>query len=273
MTATQKLHPARRLIRAIASLLSLGTAICGAVIVSAAWTLSAKLDGQYKTNLEALGGTINELDRTIAALKMDTTAFNEYLNILREHLGEIGNEVDSLNREADKLSKLAGISAPQILSDSSKILIEVSKMTRQSANDLGSIPKDPLAYQRANLYSSAGSLDSLSNTLNSTSTEIGKSIKEVGSATQNTLTNSKLVLEASSEQIAILQNGSLKRLPTTLEALSLQLQAHLRLIDSSYDLVRQAINPIMALGFALFFIGLRGIFVNSNSGISNSPPV
>ncbi len=250
--------------RALFFLSALAIAICGAVIVSTGWTLRTQLNGHYQTNLEALTVTINELDQTIAALQRDTVAFNDYLRTLREQLGKIGDDVDSLNKETDKLSKLAGVAAPQILSDSSKMVDESSKIVRQTANDLGKIPNDLLATQRASMYAISGSLNSISAALNSTSTEIGKSITETGSATQSTLVISKIVLEASEEQLADLQNGSLKRLPTTMAALSDQLQVHLQLIRSSYDLVRQVTTPIIALGLGLLFIGLRWMLVNLN---------
>jgi len=250
-------------------ILSLGITICGVAIIITGWNLRSKLEGPYQRNLQALSVTINEMDIGVKALQKDTLSFDTYLVTVQAELKQTKGSVNTLNGEVSKLILVAGTDAPKVLTDCALSLKEASKMIKKTSNQAGEIWKDPLADQRKSLYSIAGNLSSTSSTLQSVSTEIGGMTRQIGKATTQSLKSSVIVIEATDKHLGMLRNGSLKQVPATMTALSSQLQTHLHLIESSYDLLRKITLPILLLGIWCILSGIRGMI--RPLGIPSSP--
>jgi hypothetical protein len=260
-TDTMKVLISGRFNHSITRALALGTALCGAAIVYTGWNLHFQASGPFKKNLDALAATIKELDRTIIDLRRDFGSFNGYLGTLRDNLKITKSNTCALEMESGKFIVLIGTSTPKLLADTARLIQEASKISRTTADQAGQIPTDPLNSQRKSMYNIAGTLTDSAGTLETVSSDIAAQAIKVEEITKSSFETAESVLEASSGQIEILTDGSLKHVPVVMESMAEQLNAHLQLIESSYNLVQRVTIPIIAVGLGFFFIGLRGMLL------------
>ena len=244
---------------AIIRVIALATLVCGLVIIHNGIFFLVRTSRPYKENLDALSSTIKELDKTIVGLRDDVRGFDNYLAALGNSLNRTESDIGDMDNAASAFIDLAGNSTVAILGKSSSALNEGAKALRTSADQAGSIPKDPLASQRANLYSIAGSCEGVASTMEKSASDIEKQAKQFGKITASGLGTARASLKTTSEQIEMLKDGSLKHVPVVMESMSSQLNSHLRLIEESYALLLQVTIPVLAIGFGFVCIGLRSL--------------
>jgi len=241
---------------------SFGTALCGFVIVYNGVLLHARSAGPFKENLDALSGTIKELDKTIVDLRGEIKAFDGYVGALMGSLKQTKRNIDSLNKETGEFVGLVGTKAPELIANSSDLINDAAKALRETADQLGyMVPWDLAASQRAIMYKMAGTAEDSAKTLGSAASDVGRLAGEIGGTTRSSLQTAGSLLNATNEQIGMLKDGTLQHVPAVMESTSKQLKAHLQIIDSSYDLVRRVTIPLVAVGLCFVFVGLRGLLL------------
>lgn len=241
------------------TILAAGTVACGVIITVSGWQLEADLNGPFRDNLAAMEKTIQELDQTIKKAGADVAQFDAYLGEVQKQLLAIQSGMGTTNGKVSDLVMLAGQSSRKVLVDASSSLNDASHMLRVTANQAGEIPFDPLADQRSDMYSMAGTLKSTSRTLKTTAESLTKMTGEFGEAAQSLIAEAQKTVEATADQIGVLKVGSFRQIPQTLSAASDQMHAHLKMLSASSHLVVQCCRPVMALGLGVLLLGLRDL--------------
>ena len=115
------------------------------------------------------------------------------------------------------------------------------------------------------MYRMAGTLTGSAGTLGAVSSDIAELAKQIGNTTSTSIVTAETVVASTDKQINMFQDGSLKHVPAIMESLSAQMNTHLLLIESSYDLLRRVTVPIIAIGLGFLFIGMRSMLLSRAS--------
>jgi hypothetical protein len=250
-----------RLIDHFTRLLALGVMGCGATICYSGLSFLSQSTQPFQENLRALSGTIQELERTVVDLRKQSGSLDAYFETLERSLAKTKADLQLIDSAAIEFLKLAGNSSAKLMNETAEAATNASKLMHDTANEAGAIPFDPLAEKRKLLYSMAGNFTSIATDLKVTATGISDQTLQFQKLASSSLATSRQVIGSTEEQVAILREGPVERMPIVLEALSKQLSAHVKLIDASYGLLNQVSQPIIAVGVGFILLGLRGLLM------------
>lgn len=234
---------------------------CGATICYSGLSFLSQSTQPFQENLRALSGTIQELDRTVVDLRKQSGSLDAYFETLEQSLAKTKADLQLIDSAAIEFLKLAGNSSAKLMNEMAQAATNASKLMHDTANEAGAIPFDPLAEKRKLLYSMAGNFTSIATDLKVTATGISDQTLQFQKLASSSLATSRQVIGSTEEQVAILREGPVERMPIVLEALSKQLSAHVKLIDASYSLLNQVSQPIIAVGVGFILLGLRGLLM------------
>ncbi len=179
--------------------------------------------------------------------------------------------LDQIDNQAAELFELTGTSSVKLLNESAGAMTNASKLVRDTANQAGSIPFDPLADQRKSLYSMSTNFRAISSELKVVATEMGKQTTSFKKITSSSLATAKSIVKTTETPINLFRTGPVERMPDVLESLSKQLAAHVKLIDASYGLLMQLSLPVIAVGIGFMLLGLWGLLMR-RSPVTNFIP-
>ncbi|MFZ4595834.1 MAG: hypothetical protein ACOYOF_16365 [Verrucomicrobiaceae bacterium] len=242
-------------------LLALGVITCGAIICHSGLSFLSQSTQPFQENLHAIKETIRELDLTIVGLRNQSTAFNEYLVFVEQSLTATKLNLDQIDNQTAELFDLAGSSSVKLLNESADAATNASKLVRETANQAGGIPFDPLAEQRSALYAASKNFKTISSELNVLAVEISGQVAAFKKISSISLATAKSIVDTTEPQIKLLRTGPVERMPDMLKALSEQLGAHVKLIDASYGLLNKVSQPVIAVGVGFILLGLRGLLM------------
>jgi|GEM_PF-3460610 len=260
-----------RAIHWLTRLLALGITACGAVICYSGISFLSQSTQPYQENLRAIKGTIQELDATVVQLRNQSEAFNKYLEFLEASLAENKLTLDQIDKQSAELFDLVGTSSVKLLNESSTTMKDASEGIRNAADRAGKIPYDPLKEERNTAYTLSGHLTVLSSELKSRATDISGQVANFKKITSSSLASAKLLVKTTEPQIKLLRTGAFAHMPNLLGALSMQLAAHVKLIDSSYDLLMKVSLPVIAAGVGFMLIGIWGLLTRRSLETTSIP--
>lgn len=252
-------------------LLAFGITGCGAVICYSGISFLSQTTQPFQENLRAIKGTIQELDVTVVQLRNQSDVFNKYLEFLELSLAENKLTLDQIDKQSAELFDLAGTSSVKLLNESAAATMNASKLVRDTAGQAGNIPFDPFAAQRKSGYAISGNLSAISSDLKGLATDISGQVADFKKITSSSLASAKLLVKTTEPQIKLLRTGAFERMPNLLGALSMQLTAHVKLIDSSYDLLMKVSLPVIAAGGGFMLLGIRGLFTRRSQVTTSIP--
>lgn len=239
-------------------LFAFGITICGAVICYSGISFLYQSTQPYQENLRAIKETIQELDATVVQLRNQAEVFNKYLEYLELSLAENKLTLDQIDRQSAELFDLVGTSSVKLMNESATAMADASADIRNTADQAGGIPLDPFAAQRKAGYTLSGHLTVISSELKKGATDISGQVADFKKITSSSLASAKLLVKTTEPQIKLLRTGAFERMPKLLGALSMQLTAHAKLIDSSYDLLMKVGLPVIAAGVGFMLLGIWG---------------
>jgi hypothetical protein len=252
-------------------LLAVGIIGCGAVISYSGIAFLAQSSEPFQENLRAIKGTIQELDTTVVGLRNQSDAFDKYLEFLELSLADTKLSLDQIDKQSSELFDLTGTSSVKLLNESAAAMTNASKLVRDTANQAGGIPFDPLAEQRKSLYAMAGNFRAISSELKVVATKMGEQTTEFKKITASSLATAKSMVKTTETPINLFRTGPVERMPDVLESLSKQLGAHVKLIDASFGLLMQVSLPVIAVGVGFMLLGIWGLVIR-RSPVNTSRP-
>lgn len=253
--------PKHQLVDWSARCLAFGVIVCGAVTCHSGSSFLSQSTQPFEENLHAIKGTIQQLELTIVGLKNQSNSFNVYLKSLELSLSSTKSNLKHLENQAEELFNYADRSSVRLLNESAAAAASVSELVKDTADQAGDIPFDPLAKQRKALYAASKNFTTISSELKAMASEVSEQTASFQKITSSSLATARLVVETTEPQIKLLRTGPFEQMPNVLEALSKQLGSHIKLIDASYGLLNKLSQPVIALGWGFMLVGLRGVLM------------